>query len=338
MPLNTAPGASALLYARNKATGETYYVGPSTPGLPYVIVGDFGEQHVPADLPVDGAIPADWDAVGDQAHQMVVGEGLVYSPFDLTVADAGYLFSFVGAAETPTGWVRAGRVTGPAGPTGVSSVIVGDFGVVTTPADLPPDGLIPIDWDGPGNPAAAFQMEQGWSLYYEKPTDTTLDGHLFQYVGTGIDASGWLDIGLIQGPTGAAGPEGPQGIQGEPGAPLVPSVATPAVLLSGFTGALVFRTNGAAVTMSLNNVKRSSVHGDGQIKICDYPAGITAPVEVQQVINHGMTVKSNGYIDLHTANWVLVRARPDGVFLAIMSNGPDFGTGEALNCQMTWVV
>ena len=67
----------------------------------------------------------------------------------------------------------------PQGEMGVSSVIVGDFGAITVPADLPPDGLIPVDWDGPGNPAAAFQMEQGWSLYYDKPTDPTLDQNDF---------------------------------------------------------------------------------------------------------------------------------------------------------------
>jgi hypothetical protein len=98
---------------------------------------------------------------------------------------------------------------------GVSSIIVGDFGLQTTPADLPPSGLLPVDWDGPGNPAVAYQMKVGESLYYDKPLDP-LDGHLFQYIGVALDPTGWLDIGLIQGPqgpTGDVGPTGPPGSQ-----------------------------------------------------------------------------------------------------------------------------
>lgn len=113
-----------------------------------------------------------------------------------------------------TGPVGATGLAGPTGPTGaqgVSSIIVGDFGAITTPSDLPPDGLIPADWDGPGNPAAPYQTLPGQSLYYDQPTDVTLDGHLFQYVGTSVMTEGWLDIGLIQGPAGPEGVPGPTG-------------------------------------------------------------------------------------------------------------------------------
>lgn len=103
---------------------------------------------------------------------------------------------------------------GPQGPMGVSSIIVGDFGIQTTPADLPPDGLIPVDWDGPGVPATAYQMVIGQSLYYDKPTDP-LDGHLFQFITTAIDPSGWLDVGLLQGPEGPGGDDGPPGPPGD---------------------------------------------------------------------------------------------------------------------------
>jgi hypothetical protein len=197
--------------------------------------------------------------------------------------------------------------------------------VSKTPADLPPDGFLPADWDAPGSPATDRQTALGQSLYYDRAADP-LDGHLFQYVSTAVDASGWLDIGLVQGPTGPTGPSLPA------------SVVIPAVLINGFFGTAEFKVNDAAVTLTLLNVQRSSVHGDGQIKICDYPAGVTPPWQIQQVLNHGMLVKSNGYIDLHTANFALVRARTDGVFLGIMSNTADWGTTEALNVQMTWVV
>jgi hypothetical protein len=116
--------------------------------------------------------------------------------------------------------------TGPTGPMGVSTVIVGDFGAQTTPADLPVDGLLPVDWDGPGQPAVAHQMNLGESLYYDKATDPTLDGHLFQYVSTAVDPTGWIDVGLIQGPKGDTGPTstvpGPTGATGPTGPPLPP--------------------------------------------------------------------------------------------------------------------
>jgi hypothetical protein len=97
---------------------------------------------------------------------------------------------------------------------------------VATPADLPPSGLIPIDWDGPGNPATSYQMEIGESLYYDRPGDP-LQGHLFQFMGTSVEPSGWLDIGLIQGPEGQAGPPGPPGAPGVDGAAGPPGATGP---------------------------------------------------------------------------------------------------------------
>ena len=114
-----------------------------------------------------------------------------------------------------TGVTGVTGATGPTGPTGlqgVSSIIVGSFGDVQTPAGLPPDGLLPVDWDGPGQPATAYQMVIGESLYYDKPSDVTLDGHLFQYITTASDPAGWIDIGLIQGPPGQTGATGPTGV------------------------------------------------------------------------------------------------------------------------------
>jgi len=108
---------------------------------------------------------------------------------------------------------------GPQGPMGISTVIVGNFGTQTTPADLPVDGLLPVDWDGPGDPAAPFQMEVGQSLYYDSATGPTdpIDGHLFQFVSTAVDPTGWIDIGLIQGPQGEQGIQGPEGPVGPEG-------------------------------------------------------------------------------------------------------------------------
>jgi hypothetical protein len=141
---------------------------------------------------------------------------------------------------------------GPPGSPGQTTLIVGSFST-RTPADLltPPldTGLIPADWDGPGRPAGAVQLEPGWSLIYE-PT-----GGLWTYVTeTGIGGP-WLNPGVVQGPPGADGPpgpqgnpgtaggQGPQGPQGPPGtAPEMPPWQTDGLTLpGGWTGRLRYR-------------------------------------------------------------------------------------------------
>lgn len=99
---------------------------------------------------------------------------------------------------------------GPQGEQGAATLIVGSFGRQTTPADLPPSGLIPAGFDGPGRPAADTQVEVGWSLVYE------LDGSLWTFTADGVGGP-WLNPGVVQGPQGETGPEGPPGPQGEPG-------------------------------------------------------------------------------------------------------------------------
>lgn len=108
--------------------------------------------------------------------------------------------------------------TGPQGPAGEPAVLVGSFGASKTPADLPPNGFIPANWDSPGNPATDEQLTVGQALVYSDcPPSTPLYGHVFSYVGTGFDANGWIDCGDIVGPAGATGPAGPQGPAGNNG-------------------------------------------------------------------------------------------------------------------------
>jgi len=100
---------------------------------------------------------------------------------------------------------------GPQGQAGTATLIVGSFGQVQTPADLPPTGLIPAGFDGPGRPSEDTQLEPGWSLVY------VVDGALWTFLPNW--PGGWGSPGLIQGPQGERGPEGPQGPQGERGEP-----------------------------------------------------------------------------------------------------------------------
>jgi hypothetical protein len=107
--------------------------------------------------------------------------------------------------------------------------IIGEFGQSKTPAQLPPNGYIPVNWDATGVPAYGIQMQNGQSLAY-RPNNTAdpLYDHIFVYVGTNFVSTGWIDIGAVEGPpgpqgeTGAVGPVGPEGPTGPQG----PSGAT----------------------------------------------------------------------------------------------------------------
>ena len=100
---------------------------------------------------------------------------------------------------------------GEEGPAGAATIIVGSFGQQRQPGDLPPDGLIPIDWDGPGRPAQDVTVEQGWALVYEP------DGRLWVYMGPSWPQGEWFSPAVVQGPPGEAGPAGIQGPQGPQG-------------------------------------------------------------------------------------------------------------------------
>lgn len=124
----------------------------------------------------------------------------------------------------PTGPQGPKGDDGPVGPQGaqgqpgIACVIVGSFGASKTPNDLPANGLIPANWDGPGNPPADYQMRPGESLIYTQvPKSNPLYGHVFEYVPDSVslfDLNNWVDLGDVVGPQG---PIGPQGTTGEVG-------------------------------------------------------------------------------------------------------------------------
>lgn len=228
------------------------------------LVGTFGASKKPADLPVNGRIPENFDAPGQPKYpiQLVLGQGLIY-----TVTNDFWLY--VGPTFTPSGWTNVGKLqgpqgqvgppggagpTGPAGPVGPegrqgevgqlgpagpqgqpgiqgqkgdigpkgpageAATIVGSFGASKTPADLPPTGFIPASWDSPGNPEFEEQLTIGEAFVYtDCPKGTPKYGHVYSFVGTGFNPSGWVDAGDIVGPTGPKGDVGPQGNTGATG-------------------------------------------------------------------------------------------------------------------------
>lgn len=136
-------------------------------------------------------------------------------------------------ARGPQGEIGPAGATGPAGPQGIQgevgphgdqgpagepAVLVGAFGMSKTPADLPRDGFIPKNWDGPMNPPYDHQLRVGDALVYSLcPTDTPTFGYVYSYVGVGFDEDGWISCGDIVGPAGADGARGPQGPMGPTG-------------------------------------------------------------------------------------------------------------------------
>lgn len=102
------------------------------------------------------------------------------------------------------------------------TTIVGYFGDTRLPPELPTNGLIPADWDSPGNPVTNLQLFIGQSLLYTGPdgtngVDTWETNDIYVYVGVSSVVTGWINIGPAQGEQGPQGPQGntgPQGVQG----------------------------------------------------------------------------------------------------------------------------
>jgi hypothetical protein len=150
---------------------------------------------------------------------------------------------------------------GPQGPQGETGMMVGEFGNVADPSMLPIDGFLLADFDGPGRPAVGTQLRPGMGLLYN------VDGHLWTYVTMGVQPSGWVDAGQIQGPKGdtgdpggpvgpqgpigPAGPEGPQGIPGVIGPQGPPGPTGPQ---GPDNGVVSFNTRVGAVTLTAPDI------------------------------------------------------------------------------------
>ena len=106
-------------------------------GLATVMVMDFGVSKVPADLPVGGLIPINWDSPGSPtvAYQMKVGESMIYIGPDGPGYVTEDLYLFVGPGDV-SGWENVGKLEGPQGIQGP----VGPVGPQGPNNGLYPDG------------------------------------------------------------------------------------------------------------------------------------------------------------------------------------------------------
>lgn len=98
-------------------TGPQGTTGPQGPqgaqGQTAVVVGQFGASKVPANLPTNGVIPANWDAAGVPPTTLTlsIGQALLYTV-------NGHIWVYVGTGAVTAGWTDLGATTGPQGPAG----------------------------------------------------------------------------------------------------------------------------------------------------------------------------------------------------------------------------
>ena len=266
------------------ATGETGPVGPIGPkgdkGNPSFVPGPEGPQGIQG---VSGAMGPEGDK-GDPGDPGPTGATGATGPQGVpgTEGPAG--------PEGPDGPTGPAGATGATGETGVATVIVADFGVSRTPAELPPSGTIPIDWDAPGSPSRVLQAEPGHSVIYN-PVDQTNPqfGHLFQFVTTQLNPAGWMDIGPIvgrdgdPGPTGATGATGPRGLTGPAGAtgptgPMGPTGATGATGATGLRGPIGPQgPAGPQGVQGIQGIQGETGSTEGTVGIVEDYVGTVAP-------------------------------------------------------------
>jgi hypothetical protein len=177
-----------------------------------LIVGPQGDKGETGDTGPQGpqGMPGDPGARGDVGPEGPAGPQGVEGPIGATgpVGPVG-----PGGPEGIAGPIGPEGPEGPQGIAGQSTVVVGHF-ANQDPAELPPTGLIPIDWDGPGQPAIPVQLVQGMSLLHDP------SGDLWSFVGINATPAGWVNVGHVVGPEGPTGPQGPTGqtgVQGPPG-------------------------------------------------------------------------------------------------------------------------
>ena len=219
-------------------------VGPpgpqGSPGETVTIVGYFGNVRTPEELPNPPILPIDWDGPGRPPTEVTIanGQGLFYQhpdgPIDPRYGEVWVWYDAFNA------WTNIGKIVGPQGEQGIQGVkgdkgdtgiqgpagetvaVVGYFGDVRTPLELPADGIIPIDWDGPGRPSQQIQMESGWALFYQHPLGPSDPAYGEIYAYSSVEQA-WFNIGKVVGPqgepgeTGATGPAGPTVVSADAG-------------------------------------------------------------------------------------------------------------------------
>jgi len=188
------------------------------PGSSTTIIGTFGRQRTPDELPATGIIPPDWDGEGSPAVelQLQTGWSLVYSG---TSPDWGsgdfWIFVGVGNMQPPVpGWIEApGGLRGPPGPDGPPGPPgeTGERGPVGAVGVQGPAG--PTGSTGPQGPQGPLGPvgDRGPQGFQGPPgPESTVPGPPGPQGPQGADST-------VPGPPGEQGLQGPPGVQGPPG-------------------------------------------------------------------------------------------------------------------------
>jgi hypothetical protein len=198
-------GVSADESAASAAAAKKY----AEAGRAMATLWAFGAVLKPEDLPRDGLLKAASDGPDNPPVdiQFVKGQGMVYSLSPTSDTKHNHLYSYVGLDIDPSGWVDLGNYTGPKGDKGDrgddgadgrSVDLIGAFGALMRPGNLPVDGLIPADFDGKGYPAKAIQAKIGEGLIYNR-CPPTYAGYqdVWGYVGLDNSPTGWINLGTV---------------------------------------------------------------------------------------------------------------------------------------------
>lgn len=120
-------------------------------------------------------------------------------------------------AAGPVGQQGSQGIQGLQGPPGQFVRIVGYF-MYHAASALPPNGNFPMNWDSSGNPPTQQVIPYNGGLI-----DMNTQ-HVWVFVGTTFNSSGWADLGPMSQLTGPQGPQGPAGTRGPQGSPGVRGV------------------------------------------------------------------------------------------------------------------
>ena len=164
--------------------------GPEGPrgeeGVATIVVGSFGQERTPADLPDSGLIPAGWDGDGRPAApvQLERGWALVYDP-------TGDLWVWVTSSSSPNGeaWLNVGLVRGPQGERGEQ----GEQGPQGPPGADGPPGTLNASFLSdagavvlPGNQNATTGVTRAWVI----PAAQLIPGSWFEVHAAGFGSWG----------------------------------------------------------------------------------------------------------------------------------------------------
>jgi len=279
---NVAPASAGV-------TGPTGPTGATGKGVLYK-----GQVPSESDLPKTGNVSGDSYTTED-THVLYVWDGLRWN-------DEGTVTIGVTGATGPTGADGKQGLrgvtgeqgiqgeTGPAGPAGQTANLKGEFHN-RVPSDLPADGLIPKDFDGPNDPPVAIQFQVKDALLYTGTTDAAHTGCVYVFEGTGgLEVAGWINAGRIVGPTGATGPQGVAGVDGQ--TIVGPTGSTGATGATGVTGeagtiAVGLTTTGAPGTSA--NVVNTGTAFDAVFNFT-IPQGVAGPTGATGVTGTAATI------------------------------------------------